>query len=91
MKRITAALTLCLMLMLTGCSGQDRRVVFTTGLQKDEVFKIEDTSCSLQEAMVYLVNTQMGYENAFGSDIWQAETDNGTDTILTCKQVPMTN
>jgi foldase protein PrsA len=42
------------------------------------VFRIEDMSCSLTEALVYLVNTQKGYEETFGSDIWDKETDAGT-------------
>ena len=56
----------------------DHKVVFTTGFSDDEVFRIEDVSCSLSEIMVYLVNTQMGYENTFGADIWSKETDSGT-------------
>ncbi len=67
-------------LFLTGCSADDpvNKVVFTTGFAEDEVFRIEDVSCSLSEIMVYLVNTQTGYENTFGSDIWSKETDSGT-------------
>ncbi len=65
---------------LTGCSldALDRKVVFTTGFSDEEVFRIEDVSCSLTEAMVYLVNTQKGYESTFGSEIWDKETDSGT-------------
>ncbi len=70
----------CTALLLSGCSlsDLDRKVVFTTGFSDDEVFRIEDVSCSLTEIMVYLVNTQMGYESTFGSDIWSKETDSGT-------------
>ncbi len=66
--------------LLTGCSLDtlDRKVVFTTGFSDDEVFRIEDMSCSLSEVMVYLVNTQMGYEKTFGADIWSKQTDSGT-------------
>ncbi|WP_026518029.1 peptidylprolyl isomerase [Butyrivibrio sp. MC2021] len=63
---------------LAGCGMTDRKIVFTTGFSDDEVFRIEDSVCSLQEAMVYLVNTQVGYENTFGSEIWKSETDSGT-------------
>jgi foldase protein PrsA len=63
---------------LTGCGMTDRKIVFTTGFSDDEVFRIEDSVCSIQEAMVYLVNTQVGYENTFGSEIWKSETDSGT-------------
>ena len=65
---------------LAGCGIQDldRKVVFTTGFSDDEVFRIEDSTCSLSEVMFYLVNTQMGYEKTFGSDIWGVATDDGT-------------
>lgn len=63
---------------LTGCSAAERKIVFTTGFSDDEVFRIEDSVCSIQEALVYLVNTQAGYENAFGNQIWQSQTDSGT-------------
>ncbi len=78
-KRLTAA-ALLLMLILSGCSASlpYNKVVFTTGFEKDEVFRIEDSTCSLAEAYVYLVGTQSGYENTFGKDIWMAQTDSGT-------------
>ncbi len=65
---------------LAGCGIQDldRKVVFTTGFSDDEVFRIEDSTCSLSEIMFYLVNTQAGYEKTFGSDIWKVTTDDGT-------------
>lgn len=65
---------------LTGCGNEieNTRVVFTTGFSNDEVFRIEDSICTLSEAMVYLVNTQEGYEDTFGLGIWQEETDSGT-------------
>lgn len=80
MRRMIPLLTLCLMLILSGCSVSlpFNKVVFTTGFEKDEVFRIEDSTCTLSEAMVYLVGTQGGYEKTFGKDIWNADTDSGT-------------
>ena len=78
---LSVAVAAALVIALSGCSLQDspgRRIVFTTGLDDDTVFRIEDVSCSLSEVMVYLVNTQKGYEKTFGSDIWEKETDAGT-------------
>lgn len=46
------------------------RVVFTTGLGKDEVFRIAEESCTLAELMVYLTTTQNQYENVYGQEIW---------------------
>ena len=68
------------MLLTCGCSGLQgtNKVVFTTGFGSDEVFRIEDSVCSLKEMMVYLVNTQNGYENSFGSQLWELNTEGGT-------------
>ncbi len=70
----------CACSLLSGCSMEDldRKIVFTTGFSDNEVFRIEDTTCSLTEILVYLVNTQEGYEITFGKDIWKAQTDSGT-------------
>lgn len=67
-------------LLLTGCDSStlDHKIVFTTGFSGNEVFRIEDVTCSLTEILVYLVNTQEGYEVNFGSGIWSAGTDSGT-------------
>ena len=66
--------------LITGCSADTlgRKVVFTTGFSDNEVFRIENVSCSLTETMVYLVNMQNGYEATFGSEIWRQQTDSGT-------------
>lgn len=57
---------------LTACGEGDRgtKVVFTTGFGKDEVFRIEDESCTKAEIMVYLTTTQNQYENVYGAEIW---------------------
>lgn len=69
---LTMGLTAC------GQGAVPPKIVFTTGFRNDEVFRIEDSVCSIQEMMVYLINTQNGYEKSFGGEIWQRETDNGT-------------
>lgn len=56
--------------MLTGCGNT--RVIFTTGQQKDEVFRIDREVCTVPELMVYLTTTQRQYENAYGEEIWNA-------------------
>jgi foldase protein PrsA len=79
-----AGLLLCSLILplflLTGCAGNltSHKVVFTTGFSDDEAFRIEESTCSLTEVMVYLVNTREGYEATFGTEIWSAETDSGT-------------
>lgn len=73
------ALLMSVLLLMTGCGiSEGTKVVFTTGFSNDEVFRIEDSVCSIQEIMVYLINTQNGYEATFGSEIWNTQTEQGT-------------
>ena len=74
---------LCMMLLciflagcLGGCKDSKRgKVVFTTSLAKDELFRIDQVSCTLPEYMLYLVNTQNKYEEVFGKEIWEVSFD----------------
>ena len=64
----------------TGCtlSGQDSKVVFSTGFDKDELFKIGTYVCTRQEFMIYLTNTQNRYEEVYGPEIWNVKMEKGT-------------
>ena len=81
----------CLLLIgsLSACGDSERgKVVFTTALAKDELFRIDKVSCSLPEYMLYLTNVQNRYEDAFGARIWQVDyqgmtlEDNVKDNVL---------
>ena len=50
-------------------------MVLTTGLKKNEVFRIEKMSCTLPELMVYLTNLQNQYESVYGEEIWAAKAE----------------
>lgn len=66
--------------VLTGC-GKDTenvKVVLTTGFGKDEIFRIEDVSCTKEEIMVYLTNIQNRYEKVYGKEILDTEIDGVT-------------
>lgn len=77
MKKIISFILIAV--LLTGCGLSDNtKIVFTTGFGAKEVFRIEDSSCSLSEVMVYLVNMQNEYENSLGSQIWDVELDGDT-------------
>ncbi|MDE7478224.1 MAG: peptidylprolyl isomerase, partial [Lachnospiraceae bacterium] len=95
MKRLIkiSAVLLAVAFMTTGCKIKinehgNTKLVLTTGFDKDEVFRIDKTSCRLSEIMVYLTNTKNQYEQALGSQIWQTsyegETleDNVKETVL---------
>ncbi len=61
--------------ILTGCQKdtENMKVVLTTGFSKNEIFRIEEVSCTRSEIMVYLTNIQNRYENVYGDKIWKTE------------------
>lgn len=70
---------ICIMLcLLTGCSEKKTKIVLHTGFAKDEVFRIEEMSCSLPEMMVYLTTTQSRYEKVYGERIWDTNLEGVT-------------
>lgn len=72
-------LGLFLVLLFAACGRKDgTRVVFTKGFAKDEVFKIEDEACKLDEIMVYLTTIQNQYEEVYGEEIWNTSLDGVT-------------
>ncbi|MCD8038241.1 MAG: peptidylprolyl isomerase [Lachnospiraceae bacterium] len=81
---ICEALFILSVLFAAGCgegaqlSDKTTRIVLTTGFAKDEVFRIEKSSCMLPEIMVYLTNTKNQYEHTFGEEIWDASYDGET-------------
>lgn len=82
MMRLSAVL-LAVVFIITGCKIKinehgNTKVVLTTGFDKDEVFRIDKTSCRIAEIMVYLTNTKNQYEQALGSQIWQTSYDGQT-------------
>lgn len=67
-----------MMLLLTGCSEKKMKIVLHTGFAKDEVFRVEEMSCSLAELMVYLSTTQSRYEKVYGERIWETSLEGVT-------------
>ena len=90
-KRIKIyAITILACLVLSGCAnpfegGKDSiSVVLTTGFSKDEVFRIEDISCSLAEVEVYLVNMQNSYQSTLGDGIWETDSSLSENLKSSC-------
>lgn len=77
-------LVVCIVLSLCGCD----KVVFTTGFQEGEIFRIGNESCFRPELMVYLSSMQGRYEQNFGQEVWtisrgdQTLGENVKDTVL---------
>lgn len=84
MKKKLILLGMILVLLIFGvgfaaCRGRSgTRVIFTKGFGKDEIFRIENESCSLSEIMVYLTTTQNQYEEVYGEEIWKVSLDGVT-------------
>lgn len=83
------ALALSAALPLTACGDEGgRKIVFTTGFGKDDVFRIGGESCTVPELMVYLTNTKNQYEDVYGSQVWNISLgdvtleENVKDTVL---------
>lgn len=55
-------------MFLSGCSKKN--IAFTTGLSKDTIVKIDKTTCSCEEADIYLLNLQKEYEKLFGNEVY---------------------
>lgn len=76
-KRYRAAsLLMAVCLLLSGCSNT--KIVLTTGLASDELFRIGNVSCGLSEALIYLMNQKGAYENIYGIDMWEHAIGDGT-------------
>ena len=74
--RKACILGMCILfLFLSACGkeGSGTTIVLTTGMAKDEIFRIEDKKCLMSEIMVYLTNTQNQYEEVYGEEIWQTD------------------
>ncbi|MDE7273754.1 MAG: peptidylprolyl isomerase [Lachnospiraceae bacterium] len=74
---------LAVIVTTTGCRDKlnehgSTKIVLTTGFDKDEIFRIDKTSCKLPEVMVYLTNSKNQYEQALGSQIWETSYEGET-------------
>jgi len=69
-RTVPVLLALC-MLFLTAC--EPRNLVITTGFDKTELMRINDTSTYLPEFMLYLTTVQNQYEEIYGEDIWNQQ------------------
>ncbi len=54
---------------LTGCGG-NTKIVFTTGLSGNQIFKIGPSVCTAPEAMVYLISFYNQYVDTYGLEMW---------------------
>lgn len=68
-KTAAAVMAFLCAVLLGGC--KNTKIVLTTGLASDELFRIGNVSCMLPEALVYLNNQKNQYENVYGIEMWE--------------------
>ena len=56
-------------------TGEKTRVILTTGFAQDELFRVEELSCLLPEAAVYLTDTANRYKAVYGEELWKLKKD----------------
>ncbi|MDO4261421.1 MAG: peptidylprolyl isomerase [Eubacteriales bacterium] len=69
-KRCIGAVMAAVLLAGTASGCGNTRLVVTTGLAADELFRIGTESCRLSEALVYLINEKNQYETVYGIEMW---------------------
>lgn len=78
-KKILTGVCFLALTVFLGCGRNDgSKVIITTGLGKDEIFRIGDEICTTPEMMVYLTTTQGQYESVYGEKIWNTSLDGVT-------------
>ncbi len=75
LKRSFIVAFVCLICLLGGCGRNENigKIVLTAGFRADEVFRIEDISCSKAEIMLLLTNTQNQYKSVYGEEILEKD------------------
>lgn len=72
MIKKTAAMCLVALLCtatITGC-GANTKIVVTTGLSGNQIFKIGSSACTRAEIMVYLTTFYRQFASAYGTEMW---------------------
>lgn len=86
-KLIVLLVLVSQMAVLSACGNT--KVVLTTGLQKDEVFRVGSERADETEWLLYLTNIANGYEEVYGEELLYMEA-NTEDTMLDkCKNLAM--
>ncbi len=76
LRVLLTVLTLCV-LSVSGCGKKKEEkaektdVVLTTAFEENELFRIEDRNCLIDEAYVYMKSAGSRYQDVFGEDIWK--------------------
>lgn len=66
------SMVLLVMSLLSGCKGKTQ-IVLTTPLNENELFRIGDEVCTVEEAKVFLTTTRNQYEQLIQPDMWDKD------------------
>lgn len=78
-RSVILATILIMVMLLAGCGDlSDVRVVMSVGMSKDEVFRVDDMTCSRTEMLVYISNIAGEYVDVYGRDIFEASVEGET-------------
>lgn len=78
-RNVILATILIMVMLLAGCGDlSDVRVVMSVGMSKDEVFRVDDMTCSRTEMLVYISNIAGEYVDVYGRDIFEASVEGET-------------
>ena len=78
-RNVILAIILIMVMLLAGCGDlSDVRVVMSVGMSKDEVFRVDDMTCSRTEMLVYISNIAGEYVDVYGRDIFEASVEGET-------------
>lgn len=86
-KVLVLVLAICSLLTFTACG--DAKVVLTTGLKADEVFRIGNERASSTEFLLYLTNIANQYEKVYGEELWTLQEEDGTTMLDKCKNMAL--
>ncbi|KAB1440415.1 peptidylprolyl isomerase [Candidatus Galacturonibacter soehngenii] len=65
----------CLLIgvIVIGCTSKSTSIIFVDKLGAKDVFRVNDSVCTLSEAKIYLTNLQDQYESVYGCDMWKTK------------------
>lgn len=73
--------------MLSACGKT--KIVMTTGLTKNEVFRVGSERAEEEEWLLYLVNIANGYEQVYGEELINLKADDADSMLDECKALAM--
>jgi len=87
-KKILALLVVISSLCML-CACGNTKVVMTTGLKTDEVFRVGSERADETEWLLYLANIANGYEEVYGEELLTLQTNDNTTLLDQCKDLAM--